>query len=305
MRTTFSWRILLFAVIAALTLAAFAAGCGDSTGETLTSGGGAVTLPEPGQEDGRTDQNVASTVPEKTPFESLTYPVHQPDPARVVKLPTLMFHHVGDPPPGADEIRQGLTVSGADFEAMMAYLKQAGYHPVSEKQLFKALFKGEALPANPVMLTIDDGYDDNFSVAAPILEKYGFPATFYIITDKVGTPEYMSWDQVKSLDSRGMDIGSHTCSHADLASLGSAELELELTDSARKLESNLGHPVYWLCYPAGKYDEGVELAARRAGYLLATTTEPGEQQSSDTPYELLRYRVRSDTGLAGFQELVR
>ena len=59
----------------------------------------------------------------------------------MIKLPILMFHHAGEPPAGADELRLGLTVSTADLEAQMGYLKQAGYHPVTEAQLFKALFK--------------------------------------------------------------------------------------------------------------------------------------------------------------------
>ena len=136
------------------------------------------------------------------------------------------------------------------------------------------------------MLTFDDGYVDNYEVAAPILEKYGFPATFYIITDKVGTPEYMTWDQVTDLDRQGMDIGSHTATHPDLTTLSAANLRRELSGSADTLKAQLGHPVYWLCYPAGKYDDDVLDYAREAGYLLATTTDPGEQQSSDEPFVL-------------------
>ncbi|MHB1389621.1 MAG: polysaccharide deacetylase family protein [Thermoleophilia bacterium] len=238
-------------------------------------------------------------------FTSLAFPAVAPSPAAMVKLPTLMFHHVGPTPPGADKIRTGLTVSGADFEAMMSYLKQAGYHPVSQTQLFRALFAGEPLPAHPVLLTFDDGYDDNAIVAAPIMAKYGFTGTFYIITDKVGTAEYMTWDQVTGLEKQGMEIGSHTCGHLDLTNLSGADLKHELADSAAAIASHLGHPVYWLCYPAGKYDADVTHYAREAGYLLAVTTKPGEQHSSDAPFAISRYRVRSDTGLAGFKELVR
>lgn len=256
--------------------------------------------PEPSETGNSADENN-----NKVSFEPLSFPVQTPSPAREVRLPILMFHHVGDPPAGADEIRRGLTVSASDFEAMMSFLKQADYSPVSEKQLFKALFSGEALPPNPVMLTLDDGYLDNYSVAAPILEKYGFPATFYVISEKVGTAEYMNWDQVAGLDSKGMDVGSHTSTHADLTTLSGTELNHELKDSAAALEAHLGHPVYWLCYPAGKYDTDVMLYAKESGYLLATTTKAGETQSSSTPCELLRYRVRSDTGVEAFKELVK
>jgi peptidoglycan/xylan/chitin deacetylase (PgdA/CDA1 family) len=261
--------------------------------ETSTTGGTA------GQE------GPDSAEPSLSPFTELSYPSVPPDPARVLKVPTLMFHHVGEPPEGADDIRLGLTVSGSDLDAMMSYLKQAGYHPITQEQLFKALFYGETLPEQPVMLTFDDGYDDNYLVARPILQKYGFTATFYIISDKVGTPEYMGWPQVVELDRQGMDIGSHTLDHMDLTELSEAGLKHELKDSADALAAQLGHPVYWLCYPAGKYDDNVLRVARESGYLLASTTEPGENQSSDAPLELLRYRVRSDTGLEGFKEMVR
>lgn len=238
-------------------------------------------------------------------FQTLAMPAGTPDPARVVKLPTLMFHHVGDTPPGADETRTGLTVSAAEFESMMAYLAQAGYHTVSERQLFRALFYGEALPSQPVMLTFDDGYADNFSVAAPILEKHGLVATFYVVTDQIGSGEYMSWDQVTQLDRRGMDIGSHTASHPDLTQLSAADLKHELGDSGAAITAHIGHPIYWLSYPAGSYDDDVLRYTRQAGYLLAVTTEPGEKQSSDSPLAVMRYRVRNDTGLEGFKELVR
>lgn len=246
-----------------------------------------------------------SPAPEKPAFEALGFPAQPVDPAKAVKLPVLMFHHVGDTPPGADAIREGLTVSGADFEAMMAYLKQAGYQPVRAGQLFKALFDDVPLPEKPVLLTFDDGYLDNYEVAAPVLAKYGFPATINIISGNMGAGGYMSWDQVAELDRGGIDVGSHSVSHPDLSSLPAADLKRELSDSAGAISAHLGHPVYWLCYPAGKYDDDVIRYARESGYLLAFTTEPGEQHNSGAPFEIKRYRVRNDTGLEGFKELVR
>lgn len=293
------WRRLQLAL--ALTAAAAAlAGCGSSAGAdrplAVEAGGGAAVAEAAAPASGQDGAGSG--------FETLAFPSNPPVPARTVKLPILMFHHVGEAPPGADQLRRNLTVSGADFEAQMSYLKQAGYQPVSESQLYKALFAGEALPPRPVMLTLDDGYLDNYTVAAPILKKYGFTATFYVITDFLGSGDYMSWEQVMDLERQGMDIGSHTSSHQDLTILSGADLSRELKGSAAVLASRLGHPVYWLCYPAGKYDADVVRVSREAGYLLATTTQPGETQSSDAPLTLLRYRVRSDTGLEEFKQLV-
>ena len=299
-------RLFQALVLAALMAAFIITGCegpgeGAQTPETDTS-----TSDEPAicHTPTAADTETSADNNGRVTFETLSFPAPLPNPPKEIRLPILMFHHIGDAPSDADEIRRNLTVSAADFEAMMAYLKQAGYTTVSEKQLFKTFFSAEALPAKPVMLTLDDGYLDNYLVAAPILEKYGLQATFYIVTELVGTPEYMSWEQVAALDSKGMDIGSHTCAHLDLTDLSGADLKHELTDSAASIQAHLDHPVYWLCYPAGKFDADVELYAREGGYLLATTTNPGEQQSSNDPYGLLRYRVRSDTGLAGFMALV-
>lgn len=245
----------------------------------------------------------APPAPAVPKFRELAFPAAAAPVA--LKVPILMYHHVGDPPAGADKLRQGLTVSGADFTAQMDYLRQGGYQPVSMRQLFEALYYGVPLPAKPVLLTLDDGYLDNYTVAAPILEQYGFTATFYIISGMVGQPEYMSWEQVLDLERRGMEIGSHTVSHPDLSTLAAADLAAEVGNSAATLEGYLGHPVYWFCYPAGRFNVGVIEALKSAGYLLATTTAPGETQSSDAPFELPRYRVQPDTGVGGLAELVR
>lgn len=299
----------LVALLIVLALAAIATAVWFSVGSKAADGVVVVT----GQASENSEAGDQTTVPmetkttpgTETSFVPLAFPATLPSPAQVVKLPILMFHHTGEPPADADEIRLGLTVSTADLEAQMAYLKQAGYQPVTQAQLFRALYSGEPLPPKPVMLTFDDGYVDNYQVIIPILEKYDYPATFYIVTDLVGTPEYMSWDQIVELDRKGMDVGSHTAAHRDLVTLGAADLQAEVAGSAEVLKTHLGHPVYWFCYPAGKYDADVIASLKAAGYLLATSTDPGEQQSSDDPFVLMRYRVRSDTGLEGFKEMVR
>lgn len=236
-------------------------------------------------------------------YRPLAFP-EGPAPALGVKLPILMYHHVGEAPPGADALRRSLTVPAAEFDAQMGYLKQAGYNAVSATQLFRALFHGVPLPPNPVLLTFDDGYLDNFTVAAPILAKYGFPGTFYIVTDRIGATDYMSREQIVELDRMGMDIGSHSVSHRDLTSLPPPELNHELKDAADAIASLLGHPVYWFCYPSGKHNDGVKQAARGAGYLLAVTTTPGSTQNSGDPFGLLRFRIMPGMGLEGFRKLV-
>ncbi len=246
--------------------------------------------------------------PAETPvnhFETLAFPPALPHPAKRLTVPIFMFHHIGDLPAGADAVRRDLTVSAADFDAQLGYLKSAGYHPVTQTQLFKALFMGVGLPAKPVLITLDDGYLDIFTRALPILVKYDFPATFYIITGKVGTPGYLNWEQIGVMEKDGMDIGSHTVNHLDLSIVSTAVLEHELGDSAKAISAHLGHPVYWFCYPSGGFNTRVLKVEKADGYLLAATERWGDQQSSDAPLALSRYRIRNTTGLEGFKAILR
>ncbi len=238
-------------------------------------------------------------------FQPLAFPESIPSPARIVKVPILMYHHIGSLPPRADLLRRGLTVSAANFGRQMSYLKESGFHPVSQTALFEALFGNKPLPDQPVVISFDDGYLDNFTQALPILESDNFAATFNIITAKVGIKGFMSWNQILELQFTGMDIGSHTVDHQDLSILGGPGVRHELIDSEQTLASHLGHPVYWLCYPSGAYNARVIAVAREAGYLLATTTHPGAYQSSAEPFELHRLRVRNDTTLTEFEQLLR
>ncbi len=247
-------------------------------------------------------------IPPRTPvnhFQAFVIPLTAPQPPRTVTVPIFMFHHVGEAPAGADAIRRDLTVSAADLDGQLNYLQSAGWHPITQTQLSDALFMGRALPGRPVLITFDDGYLDNFTQALPVLVKYDFPATFYIITGKVGQPGYLNWEQIGVMAIDGMDIGSHTVNHEDLSIVSTADLEHELVDSAGALSAHLGHPVYWFCYPSGKFNARVLQAEKADGYLLATTEKWGDRQSSSAPLELSRYRIRNSTGLEGFKDILR
>ena len=92
--------------------------------------------------------------------------------------------------------------------------------------------------------------------------------------------------------------------HRDLTSLSTRETLAELVHSRRTLERALGHPVQWLAYPFGRYDARVEWLARRAGYVLATTTRDGVRQSASAPLSLRRLRVLDSTGVRGLAQLL-
>jgi peptidoglycan/xylan/chitin deacetylase (PgdA/CDA1 family) len=156
------------------------------------------------------------------------------------------------------------------------------------------------------MITFDDGYRDNLYEAAPVLARLDMHATAYVIADRIsnGDPSFLSWGMLRGLERHGVEIGSHTSSHRELTTLSDGRAFEELVRSRRKLERRLGHRVPWLAYPFGAYDGRIERLARRAGYVLAVTTEWGSRQSAHRPLALHRLRILDSTGVRGLAALL-
>ena len=229
-----------------------------------------------------------------------------PLPARTIDLPVLMYHRVGPILASQPAVTQTLTVSPADFAAQMTWLHAHGYHAVTPLQAFEALEYGRALPAKPVMITFDDGYRDILWHAAAVLHRLHMPATAYIITGRVSGPDpsFLTWPELARLERFGFTIGSHTVTHRDLRLMSSADAYGELRNSRQALEQHLGHPVQWLAYPFGGENASVVALARRAGYVLALTTQGGTMQSAAQPLLLHRYEVSDTTGVSGLAGIV-
>jgi len=222
-------------------------------------------------------------------------PLPTPDgtPRREV-IPILMYHHVGVPGPGADAIRRDLSVSPEDFEAQLRYLIEHGYEPITLNSLIMHLQLGRALPAKPVVLTFDDGFKDQYSNAYPLLKKYGFVGTFFIITlfADEERPEYMSWSEIEFLHSNGMEIGSHSYTHPSMSGKSYEYIVWQVLGSREAIEARIGEPVRFFSYPSGQYDELTMDVLRSAGYWGAVTVEAGSLQTAEAPFELRRIRVR-------------
>lgn len=192
-----------------------------------------------------------------------------------------------------------------NFEEQLQYLVQHHYSAVTFDQLVDTLTKGALMPAKPVIITFDDGYEDQMK-AFGLLKKYDMPATYYII---VGGPDsawcigagrsnsacgdaYLSWGQVRMLDASGLiTIASHTLNHLNLASLPPERQRLEIFEGKAQLESQLGHPVRHFAYPYGSYNGTTMQLVREAGFATAVSTLPGTFQGPSNLYSL--YRVRS------------
>jgi peptidoglycan/xylan/chitin deacetylase (PgdA/CDA1 family) len=227
-------------------------------------------------------------------------------PARTIELPILTYHRIDALEPNLPPTTRRLTVAPEDFRRQMRWLVRRGFTTVTQRQLLAALRGERPLPRKPVMITFDDGYRDVFANALPILESLGLRATAYVITDRIsnGDPSFLTWDRLRALQARGVEIGSHTATHADLTTMTDQRALDELLRSRRALEEKLGHPVPWLAYPFGAHDARVVKLARRAGYALAVTTVHGVQHDASRPLELRRLRVLDSTGVAGLAALL-
>jgi peptidoglycan/xylan/chitin deacetylase (PgdA/CDA1 family) len=157
----------------------------------------------------------------------------------------------------------------------MAFVKKRGYQVLSLNDYCQILSKNEKIPRNLVVLTFDDGYKDNLE-AIEILKKFDFPATIFLIPDKIDTPGYLSREDINwFLNNTKVRVGSHTLTHFYLPEADSATLKKEIRDSKKLLESMFFIEVNTIAYPIGGFNERVLREVEGAGYLCGCTTNRG------------------------------
>lgn len=231
-------------------------------------------------------------------------------PARKLIVPIFMYHHISNKPT-RDLLDYNLTVTTNDFARQLSWLQQHGYHSISETDLFDGLYYGKVLPAHPVMLTFDDGYEDMFTDALPVLLAHHDRGVFYVITGMIGE-SYMTWDQIRTLANDGMQVASHTIHHVNIGQPPAwTSTQAELLLSKHKLETQLDQPVQFFCYPSGEPFHHDTILQQRLvladlfddGYVGATL-DPfsffSAIQNGQTPYQLNRIRVSGGESLEAF-----
>ena len=214
-------------------------------------------------------------------------------------IPILYYHSIKSVP------KNELCMSPEKFEKQIAYLSTHGYHSVTLTQLYNYFYGNGKLPEKPIVITFDDGYKDNYTTAFPILRKYYFNATVFVITSNVGHNNNLSWDQLRDLTSNGWLVESHTVSHYDLTELDSGKLAQELNDSKTSLEKQLGLNVDYFAYPSGRFNEKVKIAVKNAGYLMAFTTKRGWADRTADPFLIHRVYCFASMEIADFGQRVR
>jgi peptidoglycan/xylan/chitin deacetylase (PgdA/CDA1 family) len=206
-------------------------------------------------------------------------------------VPILMYHHIADLPLDATELQTTWTVSPKNFDAQMQYLARNGFRTISMAQLVAHLKHRQPLPAKPIVISFDDGWQEQYTTAFPILTKYGLSGTFFVYTRPLDHTEFMTWAQLQELVAAGMDIQSHSITHPHLRALAPDAAFKEIAESKAILEKRLGKPVIAFCYPFGEYNQAIIEMVKRAGYESAVTLASGYRQRADELYTLRRIRV--------------
>jgi len=252
----------------------------------------------------------ATSQPTATPSPTATQtPTRGPTPdgvARTLQVPILMYHYVSAPPAGADIYRRDLSVTPARFESHLKFLTDAGYHVITLDDLLYALTQGRELPAKPVILTFDDGYEDNYTSAFPLLQKYNMVGHFFIISDFVNQERsgYMTWPQIEEMAAAGQRFGSHSRDHPSLSGQSDDYLVWQALGGKEALEEHLGQHPRWISYPAGQYDDRTIAVYQSAGYWGGLTTQQGATHTLDDIFELRRVRVRGSHSAADLGRLL-
>ena len=206
-------------------------------------------------------------------------------------VPVLMYHAVGDEIWGYSD----LFVSAASMEEQLQYLQENGYEAI----WFSDLAHIEDYE-KPVILTFDDGYDDNYTVLYPLLEKYQTKATIFVIGNAMGSTHKMTQEQVYEMAASGLvSIQSHTYTHGNLSAMDEAALRQEMERSNAALAAATGQIPYVLCYPEGKYSY-LTMDVAKDYYTFALRMDGWTYQTGMDPYQVPRSFVSRRITLPDF-----
>jgi peptidoglycan/xylan/chitin deacetylase (PgdA/CDA1 family) len=225
--------------------------------------------------------------------------------ASALRLPILMYHYIRDMRDPRDRLGFALSVTPANFAAQMDWLAQNGYHTVTTLDLVDFLAGQRGLPAKPIVITFDDGYEDFYTAAIPVLRRHDFTAVAYVVSGFIGRPGYLSAAEILAAQGAGFEIGSHTVNHVDLTKQSAEALRYQLTASKEALEKLLGRPVTSFCYPYGRVGPREAAAVADAGYQDATSTRGGSYRTMAGRFAWTRLRVNGGEPLWQFAAYVR
>lgn len=216
------------------------------------------------------------------------------------RIAVLTYHSIADNGAGNEYV-----VSPEAFRQQMRWLHDNGYRSISLQE-FGAIMDGQmAATGHEVLITFDDGYRNNYEIAFPVLKQYGYRATEFLVTNWVGGPSYLTWEQTKALQADGWDIMAHTETHPYLPLHTASVQRAEIAGSKAAIASHLGTEAYALAYPYGLRSAETVRIAKRSGFKYAFTFDDGWTTSAQNPYLLKRLFVKGAMDLEDFEKLLR
>lgn len=224
------------------------------------------------------------------------------------RVPILMYHSVATAP---NDATRALSVTPEAFAEHMALLADQGFTPVNTAELAASWRSGRPLPARPLLITFDDGYEGVHRHALPVLAKHGFPSTLFVSTGWLrgpydtggGLDTMLDWDQVRELAGNGVEIGGHSHTHPQLDQLDDDTLRFELTRCREIVAGELAAVPVSFAYPYGYSSRRVRQAVRAAGFAQALAVGNSLARREQGPYALRRVTVRRSTGIEEFARL--
>ena len=229
-------------------------------------------------------RGVKRAVPDRDTWRRLTQGVR-----------VLMYHAIGE----SEEPPSPYIITEKRFDRQMAWLKRIGYSVICLEELLHYRQENKLPPAGAIAITFDDGYADNYSRAYPILRKYGFPATIFLVSSRIGEDNgwdsqselagrrLLSWSQIREMNRGGIHFGAHTRTHPQLIKLSPEQAREEVQGSRSEVEHELNTPVHVFAYPYGEYNSPLQSIAEEAGFQASCSIEPGFNTPA-TPLHALR-----------------
>jgi peptidoglycan/xylan/chitin deacetylase (PgdA/CDA1 family) len=217
------------------------------------------------------------------------------------EIPIIYYHRIAKNINDAG--KHGIFVTEKQFEDHLRYLKNEGYKTITFEEALQ--IKKNCTPGKFVIITFDDGYEDNYTLAFPLLKKYGFSALIFLVAQH----EYNSWDeesnepklkmmnrqQILEMIEYGIEFGSHTLSHADLSKLSDEKVKAELADSKKILEEKLGREISTFAFPYGNCNETVKQTAKEAGYKFVFATDKAPPGLHEDIFQIRRIGIFPNT----------
>jgi len=218
---------------------------------------------------------------------------------RVVTVPILLYHNITD----ARSADSRYTVSIDNFRNQMEQLRYWGYSTITVKELVDHVRKGSTLPLRPVVISFDDGYLEIYDNAYPIMEKYGFTGTVYIVANRLNADGFLQDDELQILLDSGWEVGSHGMTHTELTQNHDL-VRQEILQSRLDLEDALGIKVFSFAYPFGSVDSYISGKVYDYGYPAAVGVGHIMVHSYGTVYNLSRREVQGDADMEAFADIL-